>query len=84
MAEKDTKKSTLPIVEAKPIEEKLSPSAPTDDKFVHGIFIHRVDGQKYALCIHEPDGYDNTHSLKNTANFWQGTKEAFKNTFDKA
>ena len=76
-------KSKLPVVEVKPIAEKLSPVAPTDEKYTDGIFLKRSDGEKYALCIHEEDNYGRTHSLKNTAHFWQGTKEQFQEHFEK-
>ena len=73
----------IPKVEPKPIDERVAPSAPTDDQFTGGLFVKTSDQEEYALCIHEPDSAERTHTLKNSIHFWQGTKEQFKAQFEK-
>lgn len=55
---------------------------PVDDDFTDGIF--EMNGEKYALCIHEADIYGNTHTLKNSVHFWQGKEADFNTNFKKA
>jgi hypothetical protein len=60
--------------------------APKDEEFTDGIFVKAegdFSGEDFALCIHPPDTYGKTHSLKNSLHFWQGTKEEFRKTFEK-
>lgn len=41
-------------------------------------------GEAFALCVHEPDTYGRTHSLKNSIHFWEGSLGAFERFFEKA
>lgn len=52
---------------------------PEDGLFVDGIYT--MDGEDYALCIHDADGAGRTHSLKNSVHTWQGTKAEFNDKF---
>ncbi len=54
------------------------------DSAFSGLYFCEKDGEHYALCIHEPDGYQRTHTAKNTVHFWQGTKTEFRALFEKA
>jgi len=77
--------SPIPQV-ARKLESEVSldaGAAPKEEDHTDGIFTGQ-DGEKYALCIHDPDVYGNTHSLKNSAHFWQGKIEAFNAKFTKA
>lgn len=56
---------------------------PKDEDFTDGIFRNKADGQAYALCIHEPDTYANTHTLKNSRHTWSGTEDQFEKAFSK-
>lgn len=75
--------SPLPVVEPDPIPFHVEEDPLTDDKFKDGIYIHRKTRKPFALYKHAPDGYERTHSLKNTAHFWQGTEEEFFLAFEK-
>lgn len=68
------------IPEAKVYGERMQPK---DEEFTDGMFKHSETGEPYALCKHEPDTYGNTHSLKNSAHFWQGREKEFRATFEK-
>jgi len=71
----------LPQVEAKPVDTSGLDACklPDDGEFTGGIF---YDGDEpYALCVHDADGYGNTHSLKNSAHTWQGTEQQFNAKF---
>ncbi len=57
---------------------------PKDEDFTEGVFVNQKDGNPYALCIHEADGYGRTHSLKNSTHTWQGTEVEFNASFKKA
>jgi hypothetical protein len=83
----------LPPIIASPIPQVDSPetdpesgidagAAPKDEEHTDGIF--EKDGEKYALCIHDPDIYGNTHSLKNSRHFWQGKEPEFNAKFKKS
>lgn len=78
------KASLIPHVEAIPtIETGLDAcTPPSDDEFTDGL--HTLDGELYALCVHDPDGYGNTHTLKNNIHFWQGKEVDFNATFKRA
>lgn len=81
-------KSPLPVVTIPEQGVYIEKSQPDDHEFTDGIYVYSIDdsqlhGEKFALCIHDPDTYENTHSLKNTAHFWQGTKAEFKAAFEK-
>lgn len=41
-------------------------------------------GEEFALCIHDPNSYGRTHSLKNSLHFWEGTEGQFQLQFEKA
>lgn len=56
---------------------------PADEDFTHGLWRNVDDGMPYALCVHEPDNYFRTHSLRNSAYFWQGTESEFRQKFSK-
>lgn len=56
---------------------------PADEAF-SGSYKRDSDGLVYALAVHEPDTYGRTHTAKNSAFFWQGTKEEFRQQFEKA
>ncbi len=81
----------LPKIVASPIpqvEDVISPETgldacqvPPDDEFTDGVFVDSDTGEEFALCIHPKDGYGNTHSLKNSKRFWQGTVEKFNAKF---
>jgi hypothetical protein len=74
--------SNLPVIEQPEIVERSEPAQPLDHEYVHGLFVHRDSGEKYALCIHAPNSYDKTHTAKNTARTWQGTDAEFRLAFD--
>lgn len=60
----------------------VSPSQPKNSEY-KGRYVNKNDGETYALAVVLDDPYDNTHKLKNTAHFWEGTESAFKANFDK-
>lgn len=78
------KVSPIPVVEKKPEVETGFDACkvPDDENFTDGLY--EKDGETYALCIHKPDGYGCTHTLKNTLHTWQGTKEQFNAEFTRA
>jgi hypothetical protein len=63
--------------------ETFAPPPPPDSAFTKGTYKCLKDGKKYALAVHEEDGYGNTHSLKNSSSLWQGDKQSFKENFEK-
>lgn len=74
--------STIPQVEPPSVLPESGIDAcsfPSDDRFTDGIY--EMGGEKYALCIHEEDGYGNTHSLKNSLHTWQGKEADFNGKF---
>lgn len=75
------KESPIPVVESANAAETGHDDCklPEDGDFTHGLY--EMNSEKYALCIHAPDGYGNTHTLKNTLHTWQGTKEQFNASF---
>jgi len=76
--------SVLPVVQAPDAIEVINPAQPLDHEYTHGLFVHRASGEKYALCIHEPNTYEKTHTAKNTLHTWQGNDEEFRLAFDPA
>jgi hypothetical protein len=90
-SETDQPPAPLPPLKASPIpqvELAVNPetgidagASPKDEDFTDGIF--EMDGEKYALCIHDEDHYGRTHSCKNSVHFWQGSKEEFNASFNK-
>ncbi len=40
-------------------------------------------GEEFVLCVHEPDTYERTHSLRNKDHFWQGNEKQFRIAFEK-
>ena len=76
----------LPVVEQAKSAEAFDPRSnpPKDEDHSAGVFKRISDGELYALAIHSPDCYNRTHSLKNTAHFWQGNESEFRIQFDKA
>jgi len=79
--------SPIPQVEARPeVSTVVSGGAPADEDYAGGIFTMTAGawiGEDFALCIHAPDTYERTHSLKNSLHFWQGKAEEFRKTFEK-
>lgn len=76
--------STIPVIDVIP-EAELGideGALPKDEDFTDGIFT--MEGEKYALCIHKPDVYGRTHTLKNTRHLWQGKEAQFNSHFEKA
>ena len=75
----------LPIVDYTEPTPVFDPRAnpPLDDDHNKGLFVRRSDGEKFALAVHEKDTYHRTHSLKNTAHFWQGNEAEFRAEFEK-
>lgn len=41
-------------------------------------------GESFALCIHPPNTYGRTHSLKNSLHYWEGSIGQFEAYFEKA
>lgn len=80
------KASPIPQVDKAPESETgLDACAlPPDEEFTDGVFISKIDGEQYALCKHDADGYGRTHSLKNSIHTWQGNSAEFNATFEKA
>lgn len=74
----------IPKVESEIPAQKEQSNPPTDDKFIHGKFIHIKLNEPFALAKHDEDGYGRTRSLKNSVHFWQGTEAEFRQTFEKA
>lgn len=81
------KASPIPQVPKKELESVIrEDAAPSDDFYTDGSFVMRKGahvGEEFALCIHAPDTYGNTHSLKNSEHFWQGKEEEFRVAFEK-
>lgn len=79
----ELKASPIPQIERKEAAETGHDSCklPCDEDHTHGIFT--ADGEDYALCIHEPDGYGNTHTLKNSLHLWQGKEAEFNAKFSR-
>lgn len=77
--------SPIPQVEKTPVAETGSDPSPyiPDDRFVNGVWIRQSDGEEYALCIHEPDGYGQTHTARNSVHQWQGGAAAFNAAFQR-
>lgn len=40
-------------------------------------------GEVFALCIHPPNTYGRTHSLKNSLHYWEGSEGQFNQCFEK-
>jgi len=57
---------------------------PTDDRFTDGLYRDNRDGIIYALCVHEPDAYFRTHTLKNSAYTLDCMEAEFRQNFTKA
>lgn len=55
--------------------------APTDEMYTDGEYVQKSNGEVFALCIHEPDGYGKTHSLKNQAHTVQVNEGEFDAQF---
>jgi len=83
MAKAD-KAPLIPVVEAPPPPLLAKIEDITDDKFVHGTFIHRKMQKPFALYKHAPDGYERTHTAKNSVHTWEGTEDEFNLAFEKA
>lgn len=79
------KASPIPQVEKTPIAENGSDPCPfiTDERFTDGIWVRASDGEDYALCIHDADGYGNTHTARNSEHQWQGKIEQFNAAFSR-
>ncbi len=79
------KASPIPQVDKAPVAETGSDPCPyiTDDRFTDGVFIRHSDGEQYALCIHDSDGYGQTHTARNSVHQWQGKAEQFNAAFTK-
>jgi len=75
----------IPQVTPNPISETGADPCPyiADDKFVNGIWVRNSDGEEYALCIHPPDGYNQTHTARNSVHQWQGRAEQFHADFQR-
>lgn len=54
---------------------------PKDEDFSHGLYVQKADKLEYALCVHEPNRYGRTHTLKNSHFVWEGTEEEFNAEF---
>lgn len=74
----------LPVVDTKEVEIKETSNGPRDEDFTRGNFKDKETGEVFALAIHEPDDYFRTHSLKNSAHFFQCTESEFRLRFDRA
>lgn len=83
----EIKASPIPFVAAEMIEEAKSlENAPKDEDFIDGLFVMKQGyhvGEEFALCIHEPNTYGRTHTLRNTQHQWEGTKKEFRQAFEK-
>lgn len=75
--------SPIPQVEVLPPAILAEDNNLTDDMFTGGTYNKRSTGQPFALCVHAEDQYGNTHSLKNSVHFWQGTAAQFAADFEK-
>lgn len=79
------KASLIPQVDKTPIATNGSDPCPyiTDDRFTDGIWNRVSDGEDYALCIHDADGYGNTHTARNSEHQWQGRAADFNTAFNR-
>lgn len=75
----------IPLVTPIPVAESGSDPCPyiPDEKFVNGLWTRNSDGEDYALCIHKPDGYGQTHTARNSVHQWQGVASDFNAAFQK-
>lgn len=83
---KPAKATPIPQIAVKTELQLRKPAQPDDDQYTDGIYVMSegpLKGEPFALCIAEPDAYENTHFLKNSVHSWQGKADAFKLTFDK-
>ncbi len=78
--------SPIPQVPAKDAVSMLNPAQPLDHEYTDGLYV-KLDGdakgETFALCITDPDGYENTHFLKNSRHSWSGKAIDFKQQFDR-
>lgn len=82
--EKPKPHPNLPVVEVKETTIKETSNGPRDEDFTRGKFKDKETGEIFALAVHEPDDYFRTHSLKNSAHFFQCTESEFRLRFDRA
>ena len=76
----------VPLVEAAPVAADdgtdPTPYIP-DERFTDGLWTRNSDGEVYALCIHKPDGYQQTHTARNSIHQWQGVAADFFANFQR-
>ncbi len=80
------KASPIPQIAKNPVSETGIDACqmPPDEEFTDGVYVNKNDKEEYALCIHPADGYQRTHTAKNSAHTWQGTEAEFDATFKKS
>ena len=80
--------NTIQIPQVEPVKcdipEDPRANPPAPEAYTGGTWIERATGLPYVLAVHEPDNFFRTHSLKNSAYFWQGDKAEFEAKFVKA
>jgi hypothetical protein len=74
---------TLARPETVVIDGKEVSTEPDDLGDYRGRYKHRSYKEPFALKIVEDDTHGRTHHLKNTDYYWAGTKDEFKQQFEK-
>ena len=74
------KETGVPVVEPKETGVPTVGSAPTE---YSGVYINNADGEPYGLAVVEDEPHGKTHFAKNSLHFWNGTKQEFKEQFEK-
>lgn len=85
-AEANTKSlddGNLPEGDRNNIPDVALPGAVPKNSDYKGRYKNKNDGETYALVVVEDDPNGNTHKLKNTAHYFEGSEEDFKANFDK-
>jgi len=81
-AVKESGIDNLPDVATKLPNPIPGDQAPTNDKY-KGVYVSADDGEEYALAVLPFHPQGKTHCCKNRVHYWQGTKEQFRQTFEK-
>lgn len=71
-----------PVIRSAPATRELSATLPRPEDY-KGEYVKNDDGETYGLAIIENDPLGRTHKLQNDVHFWEGTKDEFKQQFEK-
>ena len=77
-----TNTSNIPVVTVEPDKNEV-PFKQVDDSEYKGSYKNLRDGLIYALAIQPGCSYEKPYKAKNSARFWEGTAEQFRQEFEK-